>query len=103
MQNYQRNHEPDQQGAWFDYTGFRFKDMYDIRLKDGRVFEMMRPNGNSWYGYGAESGPVSDDQVAQVRLKPDSELENEYCYTGQERIDHQIYLFGPKPVEGAAK
>jgi len=87
-----RNHEPDQQGIWFDYTGFRYKDMYDIQLHDGTVIEMMRPNGNSWYG----GKVIHDDQVAKVRLKPDSELD-EYHYTGQKRIDHQIYLFGPKP------
>jgi len=88
-----RNHEPHEQGIWFDYTGFRYKDMYDIQLHDGTIIEMMRPNGNSWYG----DRVIRDEQVSKVRLKPDNEL-GPYHYTGQERIDNQINLFGPKPL-----
>jgi hypothetical protein len=84
-----RNHEPHQQGIWFDYTRFRYKDMYDIKLHDGRIIEHMRPNGNSWYG----SETIRDEQVAQVRLKPDNEIDDGYHMTGQKRIDYQVNLF----------
>ena len=85
---YERNHEPHEQGIWFDYTGFRFKDYYDIELFDGQIIKNCRPNGNGWYGNGER-----DHHVKRVRLKPDEELEFDFL-TGQERIDHQLKLFG---------
>jgi len=88
---YERNHEPDQQGIWFDYTGFRYKDHYDIELMDGTIVEMCRPNGDGWYGDGER-----DNQVRRVRLKPDSELNDEYHITGQDRIDRNLEMFGGK-------
>lgn len=88
-----RNHEPDQQGIWFEYTGYRYKDLYDIRLQNGKEYAMMRPNGNGWYGAPLK---ITDEDVSHVRLKLDSELEEEWYATGQDRIDHQINLFGTK-------
>lgn len=88
---YERNHEPHEQGIWFDYTGFRFKDWYDIELFDGTIVEECRPNGNGWYGNGER-----DTQVKRIRLKPDSELDSKWHFTGQERIDHNLDLFDRK-------
>lgn len=85
---YERNHAPHEQGIWFDYTGFRYKDYYDIELFDGTIVEDCRPNGNGWYGNGE-----LDVQVKRIRLKPDSELDSEWHFTGQERIDHNLELF----------
>lgn len=102
-QTHERNHEPHQQGEWFPYTGFRYKDMYDIELHDGTVREHMRPNANAWFPWnmgakGKHGGSrVGDEAVARVRLKPDSELDPKWYETGQKRIDHQLHLFGLPP------
>lgn len=91
-----RNHEPHEQGVWFDYTGFRYKDYYDIELHDGTIIQECRPNGNSWYG---NANGVNDSEVKRIRLKPDSELDSTWYLVGQERIDHQLSLFGPPDRE----
>jgi hypothetical protein len=88
---HERNHEPHEQGIWFDYTGFRFKDYYDIELFDGTIVKSCRPNGNGWYGNGER-----DVQVKRVRLKPDNELDPKWHFTGQERIQHNLEMFGEK-------
>lgn len=88
---YERNHEPDEQGIWFSYTGFRYKDYYDIELFDGTIVENCRPNGNGWYGDGER-----DSQVKRIRLKPDSELDPHWHFTGEERIKNNLEMFGEK-------
>lgn len=90
---YERNHEPDQQGIWFDYTGFRYKDHYDIELMSGTIAEKCRPNADCWND--GKTGEVyHDSQVRQVRLKPDSELDYRNHLIGQDRIDHNLEMFG---------
>lgn len=88
---YERNHEPHQQGEWFDYTGFRYKDYYDVQLTDGRILEMCRPNADAWY---ADNGQVAyDKNVVKIRLKPDSELDPEYQHVGDDRIERNLEMF----------
>ena len=89
------NHHPTQVGIWFDYDGGRYKDNYDLRLKTGEVLAGMYPNANAWYPAmdSLVKRRVDDNEVAQVRLKPDDEL-HEYAFTGQERIDSTLRLFG---------
>jgi hypothetical protein len=91
-----RNHEPHQQGVWFKYTGFRFKDIYDIRLEGGSVLYSMRPSGDRWYGYYGNTASVHDSAVSHVRPKPDWELDRFHA-KGRERIEDQLKLFGPRP------
>lgn len=93
---YERNHEPHQQGEWFPYTGFRFKDYYDIELHDGTVLKKCRPNGDGWYG--RTSPAPRDKKVKRVRLCVDGDLNSNYEFTGQERIDRNIEMFGPSPA-----
>lgn len=88
---YERNHEPEQQGEWFEYTGFRFKDWYDIELDGGRIVEMCRPNADAWYPENAD--PIHDNDVSKVRLKPDNELDDNWHYTGEDRISHNLRTF----------
>ncbi len=88
---YERNHEPHQQGEWFDYTGFRFKDWYDIQLKNSKIIEMCRPNADAWYSYNGKA--FNDKQVDKVRLKPDSELDPEWHHVGEDRIKQNIDMF----------
>lgn len=94
-----RNHEPHQHGVWFKYTGFRFKDIYDIRLEGGSVLYSMRPNGDRWYGYYGNTASVHDSAVSHVRLKPDQELASVRLAIarGRARIEDQLRLFGPRP------
>ena len=92
---YDINHNSTQQGEWFDYTGFRFKDWYDIELKDGRILTMCRPNADAWYAYNGQR--ATDAQVKRVRLKPDSELDPERHYVGQDRIDLNNEMFDIDP------
>jgi hypothetical protein len=90
------NHRPDQHGVWFDYDGCRYKDHYDIRLKTGEVIQDCRPNADAWYPNSSKEKRVFRDRdVAQIRLKPDDELDRSWYLTGEERVNHQIKLFGP--------
>lgn len=99
------NHHPTQQGVWFNYTGGRYKDVYDLRLKTGEVFHALRPNGNSWYPHFGSNAPrvIHDSEVDQVRLKLDEEL-TRFNAKGPGRIDRSMKLFGdavppgPQPI-----
>jgi hypothetical protein len=109
------NHHPSQIGIWFDYTGGRYKDSYDIELDNGVILQAMYPNGCGWsdmlqanvykepeqqantYVRENESS-IRDDQVVKLRLTPDEDLLRLAKFscmvsTGQGRIDWQCELF----------
>lgn len=97
---YKRNHEPHQQGEWFEYTGFRFKDYYDLELKDGTILKGCRPNATAWY-QAFRNRRVGDEQVAKIRLVPDDELPYELCERGVDRVLRNLQTFGPAvPFDG---
>jgi hypothetical protein len=57
---------------WVPYGSgqWRLKEFYDIRLKDGTEYKHMYPNGSSFSG---KQGSFKDDDVAEIRLIPNSE------------------------------
>lgn len=90
----ERNHEPSQQGVWFPYTGFRYKDSYDIQYVEDKTNEVKiathcYPNAMS---FSCKEGVFKDKNVLNVRLNLDTELPI-HSAIGQERIDEQLRLF----------
>ena len=75
------NHHPAQQGIWFDYNGYRYKDFYCVKTKGGVELTGLYPNGGGWYnmlGLNKEvealrtgSGSVRDEEVVSIRLMTD--------------------------------
>jgi hypothetical protein len=85
------NHHPAYPGIWVVYNGQRYKEYYDIRLKDGTVHRQCRPNGMSWGN--DEVFNIMDRDIAEVCLLPATEHPHEDM-TQQDIIDHCIYLYG---------
>lgn len=88
------NHHPSQLGIWFEYNGWRYKDVYHLRLHSGEELRCMFPNGNGWYPDPNSTAErrVDDSEVAQVMLAPDADV-YKYRFTGPERIKHSLDLF----------
>lgn len=65
-------HHPAYPGLWLPYGSghWRFKEFYDIRLKDGTEHTHMYPNGES---FGGKQGSFKDEDIAEIRLIPNSE------------------------------
>jgi len=87
------NHMPDQIGVWFEYTGFRLKDHYDIETKTGKVYTKCYPNGYSFYAMDDSGFAVDDEDVAKIRLTPDSDLEEGFDMTGEDRYNRNMRMF----------
>lgn len=94
MNNYTMNHHPIQTGIWFPYDGGRYKDHYDLKLKTGEIVENCYPNANAWYPHSNSEGrpQITDDQVAEIRLKPEEELHT-WAMKGKARIKRTLSLF----------
>lgn len=67
------NHAPYTFGQWIEYNGFRYKQPYNVRLKDGSEIGPCYPNGVSFY---PENGmePIDDDDVTHIQACTDEEL-----------------------------
>lgn len=92
-QTHELNHMPFQYDVWFKYTGFRYKDLYDIEMKDGTIHEMMYPNASSFVSFAGKNVSVDDTDVAFIRLIPDTRLEGEYFNTGIDRLERNLEMF----------
>lgn len=102
------NHHPAHPGIWVPYNNWRLKDRYDIQLHDGSRWKYYYPNGGSFTKWGNgdvvdDGGPqrVEDHEIAMVRLVPDDEIHEKYHFSGQERIDRNVRMFGdalPEPI-----
>lgn len=91
------NHHPAYPGIWVPYNGWRLKDRYDIKLKTGEVWQYYYPNGGSFSKWTSEhEGPsrVEDDEIAEIRLKPDEEITEKYHFRGEERLKRNVDMFG---------
>jgi hypothetical protein len=90
------NHHPEHMGIWVPFTGWRMKDRYDLRLKNGEEHKYYYPNACAWSKFGDHDGPsrVEDDEVAFIRQVPDEECTEKYFFSGQERIKRNISMFG---------
>lgn len=87
------NHMPHQTGVWFSYTGFRFKDYYDVELHDGTILKKTYPNSTSFMCMDGSGKQCTDEDVAFLRLVTDSELEEGLEHTGDERIERNTEMF----------
>lgn len=94
MSGYKINHHPIQTGIWFPYDGGRYKDHYDLKLKSGEIVENCYPNADAWYPHNGLNGrpTITDDQVAEIRLKPEEELHT-WAMKGKARIKRTLSLF----------
>lgn len=99
------NHHPEQCGEWFPYNGWRYKDLYDIKLKTGEVLKEYYPNGGSFFSTGRDKQTrvvgkerVLDEEVDEIRLLPADEITG---YTFSDRIKRDVDMFrGAAPVKG---
>lgn len=67
------NHRYDDFGRWVEYTGFRYKDLYNIKTKKGEVVKWCLPNGTSFWPLKSRFG-IPDDEVSEIQLVPGSEV-----------------------------
>ena len=90
------NHHPEHMGHWVPFNGWRMKDRYDLRLKNGEEHKYYYPNACAWSKFGEHDGPsrVEDDEVAMIRQVPDDECHEKYFFSGQERIKRNLSSFG---------
>lgn len=89
---YKLNHMPQQVGVWVAYTGFRYKDLYDIETFDGQFYTKMRPNADSFHSM-VSSIVIKDEDVKSLRLTPEEHLDPDYELTGVERIERNLEMF----------
>jgi hypothetical protein len=93
-----KNHLPTDYGIWVPFTGFRFKDLYDIQLHDGSIIKSCRPNADVWTSWTDQTQhprtEFHDSEVAMVRLIPDDEVVEEYHFSGEYRIKRNSEMFG---------
>jgi len=90
------NHHPEHMGHWVPFNGWRMKDRYDLRLKNGEEHKYYYPNACAWAKFGEHDGPnrIEDTDVAYVRQVPDEECTEQYFFSGQERIKRNLESFG---------
>lgn len=86
------NHSPQQQGEWIEYNNNRYKDVYDLKLKDGTILSDMYPNGTGWYYVGNDKSEsdtvrknVNDSDVIMVRLTVETDNYPRFNYRGLPR------------------
>lgn len=95
-QSGEMNHLPTQTGIWVKYTGFRYKDTYDVKLRSGKVYKKCFPNADSFHH---DTGKVKDTNVVEIRLCPDAELDGEWDLIGEARIENNCEMFDiPYPL-----
>lgn len=90
------NHHPEHMGVWVPFNGWRMKDRYDLRLKNGEEHKYYYPNACAWSKFADHDGPsrIEDDEVAMVRQVPDEEITEQHFFSGQERIKRNLQSFG---------
>lgn len=90
------NHHPEHMGIWVPFNGWRMKDRYDLRLKNGEEHKYYYPNACAWSKFAEHDGPVrvDDEEVAYVRQVPDEECNEKYFFSGAERIKRNLQSFG---------
>lgn len=95
------NHGIRDYGKWVPYVGkWRFKDRYDILLKDGTIIKQVYPNGGSFHNMNPQINPdikisrVEDGEVLMIRLVPDEEIVEKYHFTGDYRAQRNEEYFG---------
>lgn len=97
------NHGVEDYGKWVPYLGqWRFKDRYDVLLKDGNVILQTYPNGGSFSPMNANrlgqafaaTRRIEDNEVLMIRLVPDDEIVEKYHFSGKERVERNQSYFG---------
>ncbi len=95
------NHGVNDYGKWVPYVGkWRFKDRYDILLKDGTIIKQTYPNGGSFHNMNPQINPdvklsrIEDEDVLMIRLVPDEEIVEKYHFTGDYRAERNKEYFG---------
>lgn len=83
------NHSPFIFNVWVPLNGWRFKDPYYIRLKDGREL-LAFPNGASWSDM--SDNRYEDSEVTHIKLAEDGSMRR--AFTGGWRIARNIEYFG---------
>lgn len=90
-------------GVWTQYANYRFKEPYDILLKDGKILLSAFPNGGGWGLRGDDKKSwelfnlfrkehdcdwIEDSDVVAVRLLTDSDIEERGLtwFTGAARM-----------------
>ena len=88
----QWTHRPDSFGIWTHYNNWRFKDHYDILLRDGRVFMSAYPNGSSFHVSEKckEHGRIDERMVVATRLTTFDDI-TKWARGGDDEEESNLY------------
>lgn len=81
-------HRPYDFGIWVPYNVWRFKDMYDVMDRHGKIYRKCYPNGNAFHHDG---GDVYDDDVIALRLCTYEDLKDNWRAGGDNEEDSNRY------------
>tara|TARA_B100001057_G_scaffold463613_1_gene517824 strand:+ start:56534 stop:57739 length:1206 start_codon:yes stop_codon:yes gene_type:complete len=92
-------HRPDDFGVWVAYNSWRFKDTYDVMLKDGTIHKCCYPNADAFHS--EEGVQISEYDVLAVKLCTFEDLGNSWrCFSDTEeesnayRAERNAEMFG---------
>jgi hypothetical protein len=74
-------HRPNDFGIWVGYNSWRFKDPYDVMLKDGTIHRQCSPNGSSFFG--PKGLQISEYDVIALRLCTFNDLKDHWLSGGE--------------------
>lgn len=67
------NHSTTDYDKWFEYNGFRYKDVYKLRLMDDTIIEAASPNADHWHLIpvcGVKTGEVVEGMILPQEFLP---------------------------------
>ena len=81
-------HRPQDFGVWVAYNSWRFKDAYDIMLKDGTIEKMCYPNADK---FSNSNGTHSEYDVIAVRLCDYEDVKDNWRAGGDTKEESDEY------------
>ena len=81
-------HRPEDFGVWVAYNSWRFKDAYDIMLKDGTIEKMCYPNADK---FSNGNGCHSEYDVIAVRLCDYDDVKDSWRAGGETKEESDEY------------
>lgn len=73
-------HRPDDFGLWVGYNSWRFKDLYNVMLKDGEIVKCCYPNASSFSPMVSDTGyhTLSEYDIIAVQLCTYEDIKDTY-------------------------
>lgn len=86
----QWTHRPDDFGVWVGYNSWRFKDPYDVMLKDGTIHKCCSPNASSFMSHD-DGTNISEYDVIAVKLCTYDDLKDTWMAAGETEEESNEY------------